>query len=215
MTSRRPPSTNHWSILRSGTVLGLVFSLHIGLGAGLLALSEQAVAPMGVSAPAPDVALEVMLHPRSVPPPRKPVAAVVAAPAPSVTAHPPKVRPSPVSRPAPSDAPLAALEPPKPAPPSPVEVLQPADSPTSYAGGNPALRQALGEAAHHAPAVPGFDAGSRAQGIVLTAPTSMRDTVNAVGAALNCNTIKMKRDHPGNEANAALARAYDEMGCTG
>ncbi|WP_429242019.1 hypothetical protein [Luteibacter sp. 621] len=204
-------------ILRNGAVLGLVFSLHIGLAAGLLVLSEQPEPERAVSAPTPEAALEITFHPRPIPPPRHPVAAVLAAPAPPVTAHPRKVRLSPVTHPAPSDAPLTAFAPPVPAPaPAPItEAAQPAGNPTSYAGGDPALRQALGESAHHAPAVPGFDAGSRAQGIVLTAPTSMRDTVNGVGTALSCNTIKMKRDHPGNEANAALMRAYDEMGCKG
>jgi len=53
------------------------------------------------------------------------------------------------------------------------------------------------------------------QGVLLAAPTSLKDSFNAVGHTLNCNAIKTQRNKTGNPMSAELDKAYDEMGCTG
>jgi hypothetical protein len=212
------------SILRNGAILGVVFFVHIALVVGLLASWTLGEARIAAAPDARDRVLQVSVDERPhltapaplrhVPEPLQRIERVrrVARAAASTLAPLPIMRTarSPESKatvPAVADAPASAQA------DAPVALLP---SAPAYTGGDPALMQALETSARRSPVgVPGFDAGSRVQGVVLAAPSSLKDSFNAVGHTLNCNAIKMQRNKAGNQMSAELDKAYDEMGCTG
>ncbi|WP_285405760.1 hypothetical protein [Luteibacter sp. ME-Dv--P-043b] len=197
-------------------MLGIVLAMHVFLLAFLMAGSNSNYEWTQRAAASTVTALEVhFIEPRrSLPPPP-----------PQATSLPPQAKPDHAPRRDVAPRKIVKAEPPNAA--SPVEAPAPMpDAPPqlrydtadttmpSSSYGDPSLRSALDAGqARSAAKLPGYKDGSVVQGIKVSNPGSIRDSIRKVGDFMNCSAVEMQRNKPGGSLNQSLLKAYDEMGC--
>lgn len=81
--------------------------------------------------------------------------------------------------------------------------------------GDPGITHALSSGStQRKPALPGYANGSKARGVDLAPPSSLRSSVKRIGDFLTCSQIQMKRQTAGYGLDRLLEQAYEATGCT-